>query len=81
MATLPLPAIDVMGLKSAPSATLDADEDAVDTAADGNRGLDGGIDAPLTGGCMPGGIPGIPDIILQKEHIKNIRNKLETKEY
>lgn len=56
------PAIDVIGLKSAPRGVADVDVDAVDTAL-GNRGRVGGTEAPLDGGCIPGGIPGIPDII------------------
>lgn len=59
-------AIDVIGLKSAPSGVTDVEE-AVDTAALGNSGRVGGTDAPLTGGCIPGGMPGIPCIILAKK--------------
>ena len=57
------PAIDVIGLKSAPKGVDDAVEEAEETAvALGNNGLEG-IDAPLVGG-IPGGIPCIPGTIL-----------------
>lgn len=59
------PATDVIGLKSVPKGEVTDVDAAVETAAAlGNNGRVGGMDAPDTGGCIPGGIPGIPGIIL-----------------
>lgn len=66
------PAMDVIGLKSAPSGVADVDVAVETDAALGNRGRVGGTDAPLTGGCIPGGIPGIPGIILEKKLIHQL---------
>lgn len=61
------PATDVIGLKSVPRGDVTEVDVAVETAtALGNNGRVGGIDAPDTGGCMPGGMPGIPGIMLQR---------------
>lgn len=66
-----LPAIDVMGLKSAPRGVEILDVAEETAVALGNNGLFG-MDAPLTGG-MPGGIP---CIILQTIIIYQMNAKL-----
>lgn len=66
-------AMDVIGLKSVPrgadpltDAAVDDTVDVDTTAALGNNGRAGGIDAPETGGCIPEGIPDMPGIMLTK---------------